>query len=95
MPDLGQVGPHRSEIVGVVEVQGIGVLLHERLDGAHDVLNHRCDVERLQEQVHLAGLDFRQVQDVVNEPQQVFARPLNFMEIGDEGLLLQVLCLLL
>ena len=53
------------------------------------------DVERLQEEVHLAGLDLRQVEDVVDERQQVLARGVDLLEVGGEVLLAQVFGLFL
>ena len=43
--------------------------------------NHRRYVKGLQEEIHAAGFDLRQVEDVVDERQQVFAGGLNLLEV--------------
>ena len=62
---------------------------------ACDVLDQLADLERLQEQVHPAGLDLGEVQDVVDQPEQVLAGRVDLLEIRDERLLAEVLGLLL
>ena len=49
----------------------------ERPDRRHHVLDEGRDRERLEVQLHLARLDLRQVQDVVDQGEQVLARPEN------------------
>ena len=53
------------------------------------------DLERLQEQVHPAGLDLGEVQDVVDQPQQVLAGRVDPLEVRQEGVCVEVLGLLL
>ena len=64
MPDVGRAVDHEL----------VAVLLDERLDGRRHVVDQRRDVERLEEELHLAGLDLRQVEDVVDQREQVLAR---------------------
>ena len=48
-----------------------------------DVVDQLGDVEGLEEQLHLAGLDLRQVEDVVDQRQQVLAGRVDLLEVGD------------
>ena len=43
------------------------------------------DVERLEEEVHLAGLDLGEVEDVVDQAEQVLAGAADLLEVGDEA----------
>jgi hypothetical protein len=45
---------------------------------------HLGDVECLQVQLHLAGLDLGEVQHLVDEPQQVLAGRADLLEVGHE-----------
>src|SRR5439155_16048161 len=95
LPDLSRVGPYAAEIAGTVDCQGIGVLLDQRSDAGHDVLHHGRDGEGLQGKLHLASLNVRKVEDVVDERPQVLPRGANFLEVGDEVRLPQIFRLLL
>ena len=94
LPDLGQIGVHGAKLIGAADFKGIGVLLDQRRNGGDHVLEHGGDVEGLQEEVHLAGFDLRQVENVVDQRQQMLAGGLNFLQVGNEVLLAQVFSLL-
>ena len=86
---------HRAEVGAEHEFQPVGVLLDQRPHRSRHVAHHRLDLEVLAVQFHLAGLDLRQVEDVVDQRQQVLAGGVNPLEIGDEPLLARVLGVLL
>ena len=50
----------------------------------------RRNVDLLDEYFHLAGLDLGKVEDVIDQPQQMTAGTLDFLEVGDEVLLAAV-----
>ena len=59
-------------------------------DGGRDVVNHRPDVEGFQKELHPAGLDFREVEDAVDQRQQMLAGRVNFLEFGNGAVESQV-----
>src|ERR1035437_477743 len=61
LPDLGLVGAQGAKSFGAVNHEAIIVLRHQWLDGGDDLLDQSSDVERLDEEVHLARLDLREV----------------------------------
>jgi hypothetical protein len=52
------------------------------VDQTHSVFDHVLQRQRLEPQVHLAGLDLRHVEDVVDQRQQVLARRQNVLGIA-------------
>ena len=48
------------------------------------------DVEGLEEQLHLAGFDLRQVEDVVDQRLQVLAGRMDLLQIGNGVVLVQI-----
>jgi hypothetical protein len=95
LPDFRQVGVHRADVVGAGDDQGVAVLVDQRLDDVGDVADQLGDVELFEVEVHPAGLDLREVQDVVDEPEQVLAGRVDPLEIGQEGVGVELLGLLL
>jgi hypothetical protein len=82
LADLDLVRAHRAEVGRVAHLERVAVPRHQRLDRLADVLEHGGDVELLDEQVHLAGLDLRQVEDVVDQAEQVPARAADLSTSG-------------
>ena len=64
---FGEVRPHRRERRVDLDVQPVVVRLNERLDGGHDVVDHGWDLEALEVDFHLAGLDLREIEHIVDE----------------------------
>ncbi len=85
LPRLGQVAVDRAEVVGEGEAQRVPVLADDGVDRADHLVDHLADVERLQVELHPAGLDLRQVEDPVDEAEQVAARGLDLRQVGDVG----------
>ena len=67
LPQLRQVRAHRSGVRRHVELQPVRPLLHQRIDGRGDLRDHRADVDGFEVELHLPGLDLRQVQHAVDQ----------------------------
>ena len=95
LPDLRLVGVHDAEVVGTGDDQRVAVLLDQRLHDRLDILDQLPDLERLNEEVHPAGLDLGEVEDVVDQTQQVLAGSIDPLQIRQEGVRIEILGLLL
>ena len=78
---------HAVDVRRAVHLQDVLVLLDEGMDGGLDVVHQVAHVEGLEVQLHLAGLDLRQVEDVVDEGEEVLARGVDLLQVGDEVVL--------
>ena len=87
---LDLIGVHRAQFGRAPDVKRVGVFAHHRLDGRGDFVDHFGEVETFQKQFHLASLNFRQIQNVVDEGQQMFSRRMDFLQIGHEILQLLI-----
>ena len=92
---LGDVGDHRAQAGEIRDLQPVAVARDQRMDRGHGARDHLRHVEALAEDLHLAGLDLRDVEDVVDQAQQVAPGGEDLLEVGDEALLAQVVGLLL
>ena len=92
---LGRVRAHGAEVFGALHGERVAILLHERLDGVDHVLDHGRHVDGFQEKVHFAGLDLRDVEHVVDQAEQMLARAVDLLQVGDKMRLAQVLRVLL
>ena len=88
--DLGLIGTEAADIGRADHLDGIFTLIGERLDDRHHLLKQGLDVDRLDEDIHLPGLDLRQVEDVVDQPQQVPAGAFDLLQVVDRGLVVLV-----
>jgi hypothetical protein len=68
LTEFGLVGVHRAQVVRTRDDEGVAVLLDQRLHDGDHVLYQPPDLEVLQEEVHPAGLDPGEVEDVVDQP---------------------------
>ena len=59
------------DVVVGMSTQGDGLLTSERIDGGEHVAERGRHVDPLQLKLHLPRLDFREVEDVVDEVQKV------------------------
>ena len=84
LPQLGRVGVHHPDGRRAVHRQGVLLLVHQRPDGVHHLGDGSRQVERLEVQLHLAGLDLGQVEDAVDQAQQVFAGAADLVQVGAE-----------
>ena len=71
LPDPRLVGAHGAEVGRAIDHHLVAVLRRHRADGLHHVVDQRRDRERLEVEVHLAGLDLGQVENVVDQREQV------------------------
>ena len=61
----------------------VGVLGGQRPAGDLDLVDELVEVEIVEEEVHLAGLDLGDVEDVVDHRQQVLAGRADLLQIAD------------
>src|ERR1035438_6009130 len=85
LPDLGLISPESAESFGAVNHQTIIVLCDQWLDCGDDLLDQSSDVERLDEEVHLACLDLREVENVVNQAELVLGGGVDSLEVRNEA----------
>ena len=81
LPHLDAVGLHGADVGGAFDDELVVFSLQQ---GAHDVFkvaDHRRDFEGFQMDFHLAGFDFGDVEDVVDEFEQVFARVVDAAQV--------------
>ena len=90
LPDPRLVGAHRAEVGGAIDHHLVAVLRRHRADGLHHVLDQRRDREGLDVEVHLAGLDLGQIEDVVDQREQVLGRAQHALERLELVVALQV-----
>src|SRR4029077_14761084 len=81
LPDLGAVGENGAAVFGAIDLQPVAILFDQRLDSRRDFLSHALDDYLLDEQGHFSRLDFREIQDVVDEREEVFPGRANFLQI--------------
>src|SRR3954466_254198 len=67
LTDLRLVGVHLSEIGREVDVERVRVLGDQGPDRRLHLRDERGDGEIFQEKLHLAGLDLREIKDVVDQ----------------------------
>ena len=84
LPHLAQIGAHDADVGCTDDVEGVAVLGHLRGDRRLHLADERANVEILQMQLHLAGLDLRKIEDVVDEKEKVFAGDRDLLQIGAE-----------
>ena len=82
---------HRAQVVRALDLERVVLLLDQCVDRGGHVVDHGIEVEGLEEEVHLARLDLRQVENVVDQGEQMPAGAVNPLQVGNELLLLQVL----
>ena len=76
--------------VGGPEFERIAVLLGQRNDERPHLFEQRHDFDVFEKNVHLAGFDFRQIENVVDQAEQVTAGAFDLLEIADEIVLSEI-----
>ena len=71
---------------GAGDDQRVTVLLDQRADDRLDVLDQLPTSNVSRYEVHPAGLDLGEIQDVVDQAEQMLAGPVDLLEIRQEGL---------
>ena len=84
LTQFAQISVHEADVRRARNLERIAVLHNLHFDCRGNVGDQRRDVESLEVQLHLAGLDLREIEDVVDEDQQVLASSGDFLEIGIE-----------
>ena len=80
---LGLVGAKATNIGRADHFDDILILVGQRLDDRQHLLKQGLNVYILDEDIHLPGLDLRQVENVVDQPQQVPAGALDLLQVVD------------
>jgi hypothetical protein len=83
LPQLRRVARHAAEIGRALDDELVAVDADQRPRGRDHVLDELGEIERLPENLHLAGLDLGEVEDVGDEREQVLAGAVDALEIGD------------
>ena len=60
------VSPHHADVLRHTKLEFICVLRYRWFEGHNDFLNHVCDAEGFDVELHLAGFNFGQVEDVID-----------------------------
>ncbi len=74
--DLLELHEVRSHVLGAgrqVHGQGVVVPIHQRVDGRLDLFDQLGKIHVFPEDLHAPGLDLREIEHVVDQPQQVGA----------------------
>ena len=80
LPNPHGVGFDGREVAWTFYGQAILVLLGERACGADDFFDQRRNADALQIELQLPGFDLRQVEDLVDQPEEMRARTVNTAE---------------
>ena len=65
---LATISMHRAKLRCDVHLERIVMLLHERLQGGDDILEQLCNVESFQPELHGAGFEPGQIEQIIDEP---------------------------
>ncbi|MGC4006787.1 MAG: hypothetical protein QM811_28135 [Pirellulales bacterium] len=85
MLELGRVRIDHFFVLQSKHIERIAVLCRQGNDRFEEIVDDWPDNERLEFERHFSGFDFRDVQNVVDEREQVIAGLLNFLQIGGKG----------
>jgi hypothetical protein len=77
------VSVHQVPCVSTMDFERVAITLQERFNGGNDLGNEPRDAKCLQDEFYLAGLDFREIEDGVDERQQVLPSRANLLEVGE------------
>ena len=84
LPHLGGIEAHLAQGLGAaVDDERVGVLGGQRPAGDLHLVDELVEVEIVEEEVHLAGLDLGDVEDVVDHREQVLAGSADLLQIAD------------
>ena len=82
LPQFGQVGTHRANVFGAAKLEGVRILGHERLDRGRHIAGGLRDVDRLEVDGHPSRLDFRKIENVIDQLKQVLGRGKDLLQVG-------------
>ena len=88
--ELGAVGAHAAEVVRRPDFERVAVLLGQRNDERAHLFEQRHDLDVFEIDVHPAGLDLRQIENVVDQAEQMAAGAFDLLEVGNETFLAEI-----
>ena len=83
LPHLGHVGAHHADVPGQITSRRLPFLATSGCTVAATSWTILADVELLEVERHLAGFDLREIEDVVDEAEQVFAGAVDAGDVLD------------
>ena len=83
--ELHDVDTHHADIGRHVDLQAVGILVHQRRNQNAHFGHKLAEIDILQMNVHAAGLDLGEIEDVVDQTEQMLAGALDLDEIGLAG----------
>src|SRR5207248_5346865 len=81
---LGAVGVQRAELVRADDVEPVAAGRRERHNDRANLLDQRLQIDLFEIEVHLARLDLRQVENVVDQIEQMPSGIADLGKIGQE-----------
>ena len=90
LPDFRQVAVHGAYSGGDLDDQVIAIFLDQRMDGGLHLVDHGGDVDGLGVDRHFSGLDFREIEHVIDQAEKVPTGAMDFFQVGDEFFLSEV-----
>ena len=79
-----EIGPHVAKAGVALELEDVTIFPHEGSDRGHQIVEHLADVKALEPKLHLAGFDFREIQDAVDQREEMLPGTLDLSEVRDE-----------
>ena len=83
MAHLDAIGAHVADVGGTFDDELVGLTFDERADDAVEISDEHGHVEGFEVNLHLAGFDLGDVEDVVDEFEQVAARVVDAAQVFD------------
>ena len=71
---------HHPDFGTAIHHDPVGVPRRKRLDGVNDVVDHRCNREGLEVELHPPGLDLGEIENVVDQGEQMSSRASHSIE---------------
>ena len=88
--ELGPISADAAEVFSQTELKRIAVLLGERNDERANLFEQRDELDILEKDIHPAGFDLRQIENVVDQAEQVPAGTLDLLQVGNERFLSEI-----
>ena len=74
------IRPHAADVIGKSHLQAVAVLGDQRRDDRLDFVQKGRKLDLLDKDVHLASFDLREVEDVIDQPEQMTACAFDFLQ---------------
>jgi len=79
---FGAVCAHATNVIRQAQLKRVAILGHQRRNDRLHLVDKRRNIDFLNEHVHLAGLDLREVENVIDQTQQMTAGSFDFLRSG-------------